>query len=576
MLTAALLVTGLVDPGAPAAAAAPARPSTAVRTAATAATVPLPPSMVDLTISTPTISAGEKASLTATVDQPVQATGASLTIWDTTTNTAVGSCTSGTTCVKTVTFSTGGPHTYEARVSGLTSAPVILSRALWSVSLTADRTEFAAGEKVALTATPNQDITKASPYRLYIWDVTTGAMLQTCQYGSAAWVNGACQVTASHMNGTPHVYRAYVAQGPTYMGSAITSMTDIQATSNDVSAERAAWSISLVTDRTVFAAGERVTLTATPNQDPRKTGSSYAVYFVDVTTGLVLDACDVYGGDPQYGVDNACSTTTTFVNGGAHTYRAYVAKRDPNAARTGASLLLLTDVQARSNEVSAQRAPWTISLTAQRVVTSTGTKVQLTARPDQDPRKTGGKYAVYFRNESTGRVVASCGIWGGDPDHQADNSCSTSLPILAGPAHAYRAYVATRDGQVSHPYVTTQAAMTDIQAVSGAVILGASNGPTLPGETSGGSNPSGACSQRCHGDPVNSVTGEFWESISDLAVPGAGPGLVWSRSFAATRAATDGPMGFGWTGAYGMRLAPQGGAPLASAPWVQGVCCTDR
>src|SRR5665647_110703 len=72
-------------------------------------------------------------------------------------------------------------------------------------------------------------------------------------------------------------------------------------------------------------------------------------------------------------------------------------------------------------------------------------------------------------------------------------------------------------------------------------------GPSAAGETYGGSNPSESCSQRCHGDPVNSVTGEFWETSTDVSVGTGSPALVFQRSFATSRNKVDGPLGPGWT-----------------------------
>jgi hypothetical protein len=47
-----------------------------------------------------------------------------------------------------------------------------------------------------------------------------------------------------------------------------------------------------------------------------------------------------------------------------------------------------------------------------------------------------------------------------------------------------------------------------------------------PIESTGGGNPSqGGCGQACVGDPVNTASGDYWESTADLAVGGRGPGL---------------------------------------------------
>lgn len=75
-------------------------------------------------------------------------------------------------------------------------------------------------------------------------------------------------------------------------------------------------------------------------------------------------------------------------------------------------------------------------------------------------------------------------------------------------------------------------------------------------ERNGGKNPAvNNCDQVCKGDPVNTATGEYWETASDLAIPGRGPGIDFERSYGASRAGADGPVGYGWTHSYAMSLS---------------------
>lgn len=60
------------------------------------------------------------------------------------------------------------------------------------------------------------------------------------------------------------------------------------------------------------------------------------------------------------------------------------------------------------------------------------------------------------------------------------------------------------------------------------------------------------------GDPVNTATGNFHESFDDFSVPGRGPGLNLDHSYNSLRAATDGPLGFGWTHSYATALSVDG------------------
>ena len=396
-----------------------------------AAAPPPPPSTVTLAIDRSVISAGESATLTATVDQPLEASASVLTIWDLTTNTAVRSCSSGLTCTSTTIFYTGGGHTFEARVNALVSNPQTLTRAAWSVSLSVDKSVFSAGESVTLTATANQSVGSTnSSYRMWIKDLTTGTIIGTCTSPVSTPAGFTCTTTTNFYVGDVHRYQAYIANFSNHT-------VDIQATSNEVTAQRAAWSVSLSVDKSVFSAGESVTLTATANQSVGSTNSSYRMWIKDLTTGTIIGTCTSPVSTPA---GFTCTTTTSAPLGRAHRYVALVSNFTNHQL----------DVQATSNGFSAPNA----------------------------------------------------------------------------------------------------------------------GGPTLAGETAGGSNPSEDCSHRCHGDPVNSTTGEFWETSTDIAIPGLGTGLAWSRSFGTTRAAVDGPMGFGWSHGYGMSLQAQGGTVLASAPWV--------
>jgi RHS repeat-associated protein len=145
------------------------------------------------------------------------------------------------------------------------------------------------------------------------------------------------------------------------------------------------------------------------------------------------------------------------------------------------------------------------------------------------------------------------------------NHCKLSDRLDGGLARVYTAYI------VDGPPPSAGGPGAGVVARSAGVGVAQAGGPGLPGETRGGSNPSQSSSQRCHCDPVNSFTGEFWETSADLEVAGTGPGLSWSRSFATTRASWAGSLGFGWSSGYDLQLRPQGSSSLTSAGWVDVV-----
>lgn len=83
-------------------------------------------------------------------------------------------------------------------------------------------------------------------------------------------------------------------------------------------------------------------------------------------------------------------------------------------------------------------------------------------------------------------------------------------------------------------------------------------GPRISSARWGGGNPTEmSCSQQCVGDPVNSATGEFSESATDLEIPGRGPGLAMTRTYSsfAAGAGVSSPLGRGWAFSYDMSLS---------------------
>jgi RHS repeat-associated protein len=75
--------------------------------------------------------------------------------------------------------------------------------------------------------------------------------------------------------------------------------------------------------------------------------------------------------------------------------------------------------------------------------------------------------------------------------------------------------------------------------------------------TWGGGNPSElSCSQTCHGDPVNTATGDYYETNTDIEISGRGPGLEMTRTYSSLAASSKkgSILGRGWAFLYGMSL----------------------
>ncbi|MGL4745613.1 MAG: DUF6531 domain-containing protein, partial [Dermatophilaceae bacterium] len=64
-----------------------------------------------------------------------------------------------------------------------------------------------------------------------------------------------------------------------------------------------------------------------------------------------------------------------------------------------------------------------------------------------------------------------------------------------------------------------------------------------------------SCDAPCSvGQPVNTATGVFWHTFSDVVVPGRGPGLELSRTYSSAAASEAGMFGFGWSSNLETRL----------------------
>ncbi len=90
------------------------------------------------------------------------------------------------------------------------------------------------------------------------------------------------------------------------------------------------------------------------------------------------------------------------------------------------------------------------------------------------------------------------------------------------------------------------------------VPFGVGPGPLTGREGWGGGNPAELpCRQTCQGDPVNTATGEYYESTTDLTLPGRGPGLTQTRTYSsfAAKAGVSSALGLGWSFPYDMSLA---------------------
>lgn len=96
----------------------------------------------------------------------------------------------------------------------------------------------------------------------------------------------------------------------------------------------------------------------------------------------------------------------------------------------------------------------------------------------------------------------------------------------------------------------TTGLLSPITGVSATMGFGFSLPPSVPRwnyEVVSVQNPSETACQCGHGEPVNSATGEFYDSMTDVSIPGVGPEFSITRNYSSSIAGTAGAFGFGWT-----------------------------
>ncbi len=242
---------------------------------------------VNLNASSTSLWPTQYTTLTATANQNVGPTAYYISIYDQTANSFVKICGSGTACGVSVTQNTATTHTFKAYVSyypssnppssiQATSINVAVTWKSVSVSLTASPTTLAINGNSTLTATTSADI-GPSPFYTHIFDLTTGARVVVCGFGTS------CTTTVSQSAATTHKYGAFVTNLTTTVPT-----TGIQAKSvpNFVTWANTGYRIALTSSRTAYG---RETLTATSNVSVGPT--AYYIQIFNVNTGARVAVC---------------------------------------------------------------------------------------------------------------------------------------------------------------------------------------------------------------------------------------------------------------------------------------------
>jgi RHS repeat-associated protein len=104
--------------------------------------------------------------------------------------------------------------------------------------------------------------------------------------------------------------------------------------------------------------------------------------------------------------------------------------------------------------------------------------------------------------------------------------------------------------------VTANGASYDLSIFLNTSLKAPMGGPVRPAELPGGvCSACVAATQANTKNPVDTATGDFWHVFGDLSSPGRGIPLAFTHTYNAVDAATNGPLGYGWTFAFNTSLS---------------------
>jgi RHS repeat-associated protein len=196
-------------------------------------------------------------------------------------------------------------------------------------------------------------------------------------------------------------------------------------------------------------------------------------------------------------------------------------------------------------------------------VTDSGTQVQ--SDSTQGPLDGVEDTLIGMQNNSSGTIgslqlSANTDLFGFDGDglcfvSPRPSGCPFGTTLYEGPGTSFSGVNPGKTGGIVNfnpaiapgqsGYFSLEEALTQGTVFTGGPSTSEQGGPPNPAE-----HPVG-CSTNL---PVNCATGAFWHQFDDLSVPGRGVPLDFQRTYSSANAASDGPLGFGWTDSYNMTL----------------------
>jgi RHS repeat-associated protein len=395
-------------------------------------------------------------------------------------------------------------------------APAAVRRAaVSSISLTA---AVNPNRTITLTAVASGTVQDTNQV-LAIYDTTSGARIaycsSSCSNGTTLSATTVPFAATTALSSIAHQYVAMLDSGSPSYPPATASVT-----SNTVTTDP--WSVTLT--RTPITNGT-FTLTATSNYNLGSSGYYLTIY--DITTGARQGYCSTCTGPAgnTLSVTTVPMASTTALSEVAHEYVAVV-------DNTGITYPQRSNSADESPRVTADR--WSVTLT--RTANTNGT-FTLTATSNYNLSNSG--YYLTIHDITTGARQGYCSTCTGPAGNimsvgvSGDQLLHTFVATVSNAGPNYPpGNIAARSGQVTPKPV----------------------GATLS-ELIGGCNLVQLldCFASA-GDPVDLDGGAWFDTSTDLEVPGRGVPLALSRTFDTRMASVAGRLGFGWTDSYDWAL----------------------
>lgn len=292
------------------------------------------------------------------------------------------------------------------------------------------------------------------------------------------------------------------------------------------------YSTELSITNEVFPVEGNALLDASSNIDLFGTG--YALYIIDLTDNIGIKCLNSL---------SCANNIFKFKTGGSHSYQSFIADE---INLNEYSFEDLTNIQASSNILEASRMPWHIGfiLQSSNHANYTGSDGYIIINQPNVIQTVSDSFTPYKNviwNYTTNQWLAS------------EEMFFESQPF----GQYFVGYI----GIPIYDTIDTSKVIgvEDVQATT-TKLVGHTNfyGESTKQSAServGGKNPSEECVQACGADPVNTFTGEFWETTTDLDnISSVSPPLNFSKTYSSFKNEIDGPLGYGWTHNYNLSL----------------------